>query len=837
MRVTISLDGIWQLTYTEGLHGTVRDLVGVAVDEGRFFPAPVPCEVHEVLQRAGILPDLGVGCNTLSARWVEDQWWIYRRTFDVDAALAAAPAYLVFEGLDYQAIVYVNGQEVGRHANAHRPCRLDVSGRLHVGSNTLAVAVESGLDYGADRAGADYTPETFTYLTKRHWLRKGQYQAGWDTHCRLLNVGITGAVRLEVGDEPRLGTVTILAHVSDDNQRATVEARVTVDNPGPPCEGVLRARVRETGAEMLTHALLEHGESRLALTAEIQQPQLWWPRGHGPQTLYTLEVSLECAGTTVDRCERRTGIRRVRLQQDPHPDGGRYFTIEVNGRPIFCKGSDWQPPHMIPSSITHERLKTLVDMAVRANFNFLRVWGGGVFAGHDLLGLCDEAGLLVWHDFLFACTRYPSDDPAFLAELRSEITWATREYASHPSLAVWCGNNEQEWGAWEWGFDKTGKALPDYALYHHVIPVILAREDGTRPYWPSSPYSPDGREPNDPLAGDQHPWSVGMPQGFGTDFWAYRTFVDRFPDEGSVLAAPALGTLHQFLPDGERHLRSRSWIHHDNSFNYRQPTTPIAFQMVRDWLGLEPTAMTMDDYAVASGLVQAEALTEFIANYRRRMFSSAAAVFWVLADSWPMTHNFSIVDYYLRPKLSYHPIRRAFAPVTVVVAEQDDTISVFGVNDSPVEWTGALRYGVFTLRGDYPVDNCLPVSLPANRSVPLAHISRAAWEAADFRHSGAFAVLLADEQVLAQHRLFLARIKDLVFAKPRIAVDRQAGSLTLTSDVFVWRACLDVTGDEQVPDNAFDLFPGIPYRLPWPMDSDRVRVVCTGNGVVAGQPT
>ena len=343
----------------------------------------------------------------------------------------------------------------------------------------------------------------------------------------------------------------------------------------------------------------------------------------------------------LDRQARRTGIRSVSLQQHPHPVAGRYCIIEVNGRPVFCKGGNWVPPDMIPSRVTRERLAALVELACAANFNFLRVWGGGVYAGNDLLDLCDVAGVLVWHDLPFACSKYPGDDPAFLAEVRTEVAWAVREAARHPSLIVWCGNNEQEWGAWEWGYDRMGKSLPDYALYHHVIPVIMQQEDGTRLYWPSSPYSPEHRPPNDRLWGTSIPGAWACPGSTAPTSGPTAASSIGCPNEGGFLGASSPATLNQFLPETERYLRSPSWEHHDNSVNAWDPVIPITYQAVRDWLGREPKEMRLEEYAVASGLLQAEALAEYIANYRRRMFSSASAVFWMYADSWPVTHGWT----------------------------------------------------------------------------------------------------------------------------------------------------------------------------------------------------
>jgi beta-mannosidase len=239
--------------------------------------------------------------------------------------------------------------------------------------------------------------------------------------------------------------------------------------------------------------------------------------------------------------------------------------------------------------------------------------------------------------------------------------------------------------------------------------------------------------------------------------------------------------------------------------------------------------MEWEDYALVSALLQAEGLQEYIANYRRRMFSSASAIFWSYNDSWPVTHGWTIVDYYLRKKLAYHPVRRAFQPITVVVAEEDGVVTVWGVNDTPREWSGEVRYGLFALEGGLPRDEQIAVTLAANASTPLARFERAQWEALDLKKTGAFAVLLDRGRPMAQHRLFLERFKDLAFAEPRITMTVEGDTLTLSSDVFAWGVCLDVEGEIPLADNCFDLLPGIPYAMPWSAGLGEPRVVRLGN--------
>ena len=309
---------------------------------------------------------------------------------------------------------------------------------------------------------------------------------------------------------------------------------------------------------------LAAGDSRHELTLALDHPRLWWPVGHGEQSLYTVEVVLETGGET-QAAVRKTGVRRVEMDQSPHPVTGRHCILKINGRPIFCKGGNWVPPDLLYSTVTKERHWELVDLALAANFNLLRIWGGGLYMDHEFCEMCDEAGVLLWHDCIFACIKYPGDDRDFLHEVRREITFVVRELAHHPSLVVWCGNNEIEAADWHWGWDKTGRADTHHAIFHREIPRIVKKEDPSTLHWISSPWSPDllpptARRPEISIPGPS-PSSPVRPTG-GPIAATWIASPTKAASSGP--ASPA--TLRQFMPGEECALRSLAWDHHDNYF-------------------------------------------------------------------------------------------------------------------------------------------------------------------------------------------------------------------------------------------------------------------------------
>ena len=844
----LDLNGTWKARGFDFQHGSPDVYVGDGADERVFMDAQVPGDIHLDLRKLGLVGDPNIGLEAQNQRWVEEQVWVYRRSFIAPANALGKRAWLVFDALDLVADIYLNGEKIGSHANVFLPCRIDVSGKLKDGENTLAVRIESGLYSVAEKPSQDYNPAMDHKLHKRAWLRKPQCQFSWDWAPRLVNVGIPRPVRLEWTDSARIDALVVYPVLSDDMKSARIEVRAFVENvKDQPVNAIIRVRVPEAGQTVEKTVELPAGVSRQDVTVEIADPKLWWPRPHGDQPLYTVQCEIEIDGGLADSAQRRTGIRSVKINQDPHPVTGRYFIIEVNGKPIFAKGGNWVQPDTIYAGIEPDRFRRLVDLAVDANFNCLRIWGGGLYADHALLEACDKAGVMVWHDFIFACSKYTGDDPEFLASVRKEIEYQVRDLSPYPSLVVWCGNNELEWAAWEWGFDRD-RAHPDYALYHLEIPRIIAREDPSRPYWPSSPYSLDNVNPKDLTTGDQHPWNVSLGAG-GTDFWLYRAYVSRFPNEGGVLGATGLATLRQalippptippatippgILPGGtEDQLRlfSPAWEFHDNACNYWQGAG-VCYRALEDWLGLKPDEIAFEDYVFLSGLLQAEGVREYIDNYRRRMYSSASAIFWMYNDTWPQSHGWTIVDYYLRRKLAYHPVRRAFAPISVVAAVEGDKILIFGINDTEQPWAGDVRYGLFKLAGGLPIDQTASVTLPPNASTVIGELpllgERAGVRAED---AGAFALLVANGAMVAQNRLFLARFKDLKWADSEIRIERRGEKVAFTCDAFAWGVCLDPDCDSPLPDDLFDLLPGIDYEIDWPSDKPLPEVRRTGHG-------
>ncbi len=828
---TLDLAGTWRLSFTDHQRfGRPQWAEQETVEPHRFIDAQVPGEVHLDCQRAGLISDPYVGLGYLQARWVEEMEWSYRRAFDAPPAALATGArvWLVCECLDLVARVMLNGQEVGKHANSFLPARIELTGKLKAGRNLLVVHLDGGLYEVADKPNAPFGHGGDSKLHKRHWLRKPQCQFGWDWSPRLINVGIQGPIRLEWTDAPvRLERAVPLVELDESLARGTVTVRAHLEGLGAsPAPVSVRARLLDPAGKEVARAegsgTCAPGAQVLEAKLALERPQLWWPVGHGGQPLYTIETTLASGATEIARSSARVGFRQVRVDQSPHPEGGRFFCFLVNGRRIFCKGGNYIPADIIRAAIDERRYQGLIDRALEANFNLLRVWGGGLYESDAFYRLCDERGILVWQEFIFACSRYPGTDEAFWNSVKAEAIWNIRRLAEHPSLIAWCGNNEIEQGYWEWGYDKNGAVLPDHAIYHHLLPRLLRAEDPTRFYQPSSPYSLDQASPTDFKTGDQHPWALG----FGdTDFRKYRGFDCRFPNEGGFLGPNALATIREALPEGSRTTTSMEWQAHDNSIcSWGNPSPTDA--MIPQHLGRDLRAMPLEEAVYWMGLIQGEALREYCDAFRRRMFSTSSAIFWMYNDCWPCTRSWTIVDHRLRYTPCFHPVRRALAPVHLVLAEDGDQIAVFGVNDTQEAVAGELRYGLFALAGGWPLDEKKQVTLAPNAATRLASFPRARW--ADPKATLAAAMLTRGDTLLARNRLVLPLHKELAWAKPQPTVAVADGVATFHSPTYAWGVCLDLEGDVRLADNYFDLYPGVPYRIPW-TGRAAPRIVRVGN--------
>lgn len=797
----LDLCGTWKIRGSSGERG---DITAWPKDQPRIpsYDAPVPGTVQEAMEQ--FTGDVNLGHNVYNARWIEEQKWHYMRTFELSEEDCARSVRLSFDALDLTAEVFVNGKKVGFHNNFYTPAHFDITSAVQPGVNNLSVIIESGLFWASDKPVGDLFCCGMAHpLTKRMWLRKPQSSFEWDWSPRCINVGIPKPCRVEISDGIFPNETKIFARLADDYASGTVDLTQYITAQKSGCEYTVTAEIPETGDTASVSGTANPGENGVNLKIPVACPELWYPRGYGEQKLYTVKITVTCGSGTFT-VTKKTGFRTVEIDQSAHPVTGKYFILKVNGTPVFAKGGNMVPVDLLASRFTREAYEILIKRAAEANFNALRVWGGGLYENDDFYELCDEYGIVVWQDFVNACANYPADDLEFSKNIRAEYVHTVRRLSPHPSLCIYCGNNEIDWMMQSMP-DK--RRYPDAQLYYWVIPHVLKAEGEDRYYQPSSPYSPDTEDDNSPLLGDQHPWSIG----FGDrDYFKYRNMVDRFPNEGGILGPASLPCMDACLGEGQKYIHSFDWQVHDNSIAISESSS--ADRILEEWLDLPGDGRKIDslsvaDYTYYGGFCQGEGLTEYILNFRRRMYSSASAIFWMYNDCWPTVRSWTIVDYLRNRTPSFHPVRRAFAPVTVDIAKEDGGYTVYGISERLEAKSAVLECGGFTPDGDY-ITAEMKVTLEPNASTKLTFIGNLP------EGYIPYAILKADGEVIARRRFIDVRYYQLGLGEAEIRTERNGNRVTYVSDRLVLGVCIDLDGTDEYPaDNFFDLYPGKPYTV------------------------
>ncbi|MEU8652476.1 glycoside hydrolase family 2 protein [Streptomyces sp. NPDC048737] len=669
---------------------------------GELLEATVPGCVHTDLLAAGVIPDPFAGLNETEVAWVGRRAWTYVRDLADLADLTHDGAHertdLVLDGLDTAAHLTLGGRPVGTTRNMHRRYRFDVTGR----TGPLEIRFASAYDEAAAvRAVTGERPNV--YPEPSQYIRKMACSFGWDWGPTLVTAGIWRPVRLEHWSTARIAGVRPLVTVDEGTGR--VEVRLEVERTARGRERTLRAEARLAGAR--AEAVLTGDEAVLYL--EVPGARLWWPRGYGEQPLYDLHLVLsDDESGPLDTWHRRIGFRTVALDRsaDEHGTG---FTLVVNGVRIFARGVNWIPDDAFPSRITPERYRTRLTQAAGANIDLVRVWGGGIYEDDAFYDACDEMGLMVWQDFLFACSAYPEEQP-----LRGEVEAEARDNVvrlmPHPSLILWNGNNENLWGFRDWGWEGAlaGDSWGE-GYYLGLLPRVVAELDPTRPYTAGSPWSGSwDHHPNDPAHGTHHSWEVWNRQ----DYAEYRANVPRFVAEFGWQAPPAQATLRRALPGERLAPDSPGMLHHQKA---EDGNGKLDRGVARHFPLPEGD---FDRWHYLTQLVQARAVAAGIEHWRSHWPVCAGTIVWQLNDCWPVT-SWAAVDSDGRPKPLYHELRRVYADRLLTLQPGTDGPVLAAVNQAAEPWPTAVTLRRWRADGTLVHESVLDVTVGPRSVVRL----------------------------------------------------------------------------------------------------------------------
>ena len=758
-------------------------------EEDGWLPVAVPGDVHRALVTVGRIEDPFYDRNERKCAWVEGREWWYRLAFDgpEEPLRPDERLRLVFYGLDTFVTVWLNGKELGSHRNMFREVAFDVSCRVRLGeSNTLALRFDRPLDYVAEQHSDQWGRNQ-----ERVFMRKAQFGFGWDWGPRLPTAGIWRPMELR---RERRAVIRGLHFYTIDldsaGHRAAVAVRVEAERFAT--EGLLSATIRMTkpdGQPAAEHKLDFDGEgSHLEAKAylTIENPELWWTHDLGEPALYDLRVVLREGEDERDRRERQVGVRTLELDQSPDTEepGTRFFRFVLNGVPIFARGADWIPADSFVGAIPDERYENLIGAARDANMNMLRVWGGGIYEHDAFYDLCDTSGLLVWQDFMFACATYPEEPSSFVAEVEAEARYQVGRLRSRPCLALWCGNNENQWIHDRTFWNRDDTTVPGALYYHELLPHVVAELDGRTPYWPGSPFG--GDDHNDRRQGNVHNWEVwhgNYPRRFGEmprqetnpENVSYRRYAEdmgRFISEFGMHASPVMETLRRVLPEEQLYHHSPSIDHH----NKDEPKNK------GDDLMLTVTGLPDDlnEYVDFSMIAQAEGLKFALEHFRRRKPHCSGTLFWQLNDCWPGL-SWSVLDYYGFRKAGYYYARRAYSQVLASFKElPDGSVELWITNDKLSEIEDEVMVRLAGFDGKTVWEETSPVRMPANASMPVARWSPARVGA----DPGSYLSVSSPGATFPKNRHFFAAIKDLQRepAGPEVKVT-QAGKRGLRVDL------------------------------------------------------
>ncbi len=785
---TMTLNGAWTL-----------NIPGSGFPEAK---ASVPGSVYHDLLTAGLIPDPFDRDNEDEVLKIMEYDFIYSRSFSVSPELLKSDRVLLrCHGLDTLAEVSINGEPAGSADNMHRTWEYDVKALLCAGENTIRIAFSSPTRYIHEAYEQNPLEGSSDAMRGFPYLRKAHCMFGWDWGPHLPDAGIWRDIELIGADTARLRDV----YVAQRHEAGRVTLNI-ISHVERITDGAIKAAVTVTAPD--GKEFTAEGEN-CSLT--IDDPQLWWPAGYGKQPLYTVKVTLDGERGELDTWQRRIGLRTMTIRREKD-EWGESFCHCVNGLDVFAMGADYIPEDNLLPRVNRERTRRLLEDARAANMNTIRVWGGGYYPEDYFYDLCDELGLLVWQDFMFACASYDLSE-AFEKNVCAEFRDNIRRLRHHASLALWCGNNEIEsfvpMGIWT----REKKQIADYIkLYEYILPKVVKEEDPDAFYWPSSPSSGGSfDEPSDENRGDCHYWAVWHGLKPFTD---YRNHFFRYASEFGFQSFPCMATIESFTRPEDRNVFSYVMEKHQRNASANGKIAEYLSQTY-----LYPSSF--DAFVYASQLLQAQAIQYGVEHWRRHRGRCMGTLVWQLNDCWPVT-SWASIDYYGRWKALHYYEKRFFAPVLISCAEEGTLTQNTNVNAEPFplkksarlnvsnetreEIRGTVRWSLRAPDASILREGSFPVKVPAFSACWLDEL-----DFSDQDTRGVyFAYSLEDEKgnPLGNGTVLFCAPKHFRFADPKLEARAEGNVITVNARAYARSVEIRCNPDALLEDNFFDMNAG-----------------------------
>lgn len=789
-----------------------------------WYPATVPGTVHTDLMANEIIEDPFFRLNERAVQWVDKEDWMYETTLNVTPdELRSANQNLVFYGLDTYADVYLNGQPILNADNMHRTWRVDVAGRLNEGPNRLEVYFHSPIKIDLPKCDLyDYEFNTgpdqsqnggiFNKLVSV-FARKAGYHYGWDWGPRLVTSGIWRPIVLETWNGPKINDVQVIQNVVNASKAdLTMITEIIADQDDDEAVVNFTADGKQLASKKVS---LKKGLNRVEVPAKVSRPRLWWPNGLGEPYLYDFVTTVESLGAK-DTDSQEIGLRSIKLHNDKDRYGHNLY-FEVNGKPVFMKGVDMVPLDNFLPRITHEKYEKHVLDAKDVNMNMIRVWGGGVYEDDYFYQLCDRNGILVWQDFMFACSTYPADD-RFLANIRQEAIDNVRRLRNHACIALWCGNNECQDVFYGWGnrkryYEEKG-VLPLLesqfkAMYFKTLPEVVKEYGGGTSYRPSSPFAFEDT-PSDGINGDDHYWGVWH----GRDsIGHYNVKRARFFSEYGFQSFPEFESVKLYAP------QKRDWDINSEVMMAHQRAGSYANNLIRDYMADEfGVPDNFEDFLYVGMILQGDAIKTAMEAHRRDMPYCMGTLVWQHNDCWPVA-SWAGRDYYGRWKAQQYFARNAYRDILVSPLVKRDTLNVHIVSDRRKDVKGTLTVTAMTLDGQELWRHRSQTTARAltSRNVLATDIRPILGDLK--RGKVIFTVSFTTGDADPYTNIaYACRQKFMEYSRPDFKVTVQQASdgydVTVGSDVFARGVFLSIDGiDNFFSDNYFDILPSTERKI------------------------
>lgn len=662
----------WTFSLAESSN-SIKSITNKKIKLGKQFAATVPGTIHTDLLDNKLIDDPFFSDNELKMDWITKCDWIYQTTFDFNGN-AINNIDLVFEGLDTVCEIYLNKIKLGYTDNMFLTYSYNVKNILKQKNNLLKVIIKSPVRY-ANQQEKKHGKLPVALNSSRVYIRKAQYSFGWDWGPSFPTSGIWRKVYLQ--ERPKV-KIDSLVFNTKKISKSFAEVEVVTTFSFTSAKNIWACVSLSDEENVYEHKTPIQQSKNNKITFIIKKPKLWWPNGEGEQILYSLQVKIvDDKDVLLDEVKRKVGIRIVELiLQDK---GVSTFKFRINGKDIYCKGVNWIPADSFLPRVTEKKYSELLSFAKQANINMVRVWGGGIYENDEFYNLCDELGLLVWQDFMFACGAYPEHDE-FISNVSKEVTQNVLRLQHHACLAIWCGNNENEW-IWFQEQNSSYKKMPGYKIFHNIIPKMLKKIDPERPYWESSPFGNDD-DPNSFENGNTHQWNIWSKWIDYDEVKNDRSlFVTEFGFQGPANKA----TFEKYLPKEHRSISNKIFEHHNKQIEGPE-------RIIKFLSGHLPVKTEWNEYLYLAQLNQAFALKTCL-EYWRTNERTNGSIIWQLNDCWPVT-SWSLIDSEIKPKLAYHFVKNAFSAQLLYFKDEGSKIKIILLNQNKNTINGRLRLTV-----------------------------------------------------------------------------------------------------------------------------------------------